>query len=64
MRHGCEPQNILNLDELGLFYEALQEKGLTEKKKPSKVRKKLKQLMTAMFIVAVDGFFVFEHVVI
>ena len=30
---GYEPQNILNLDELGLFFKALQEKRLTEQKK-------------------------------
>lgn len=28
-----EPQNILNLDELGLFFKALPEKGLIDKKK-------------------------------
>ena len=27
-----EPQNILNLDELGLFFKTLPEKGLAEKK--------------------------------
>ena len=52
--------NILNLDELGLLFNALPEKGLTEKKKQSKGDKKSKQGMAAMFIVAADGSFVFE----
>ena len=28
-----EPRNIINLDELGLFFKALPEKGLMEKEK-------------------------------
>ena len=30
---GYEPKNILNPDELGLFFKALPEKGLVEKSK-------------------------------
>ena len=59
-----EPRNILNLDELGLFFKALPEKGLAEKTKKSKGGKKSKQLVTVMFIVASDGSFVFEPTVI
>ena len=59
-----EPRNILNLDELGLFFKALPEKGLAEKTKKSKGGKKSKQRMTVMFIVASDGSFVFEPTVI
>ena len=59
-----EPRNILNLDELGLFFKALPEKGLAEKKKKSKGGKKSKQRMTVMFIVASDCSFVFEPTVI
>ena len=55
-----EPWNILNLDELGLFFKALPEKGLAEKTKKSKGGKKSKQRMIVMFIVASDGSFVFE----
>ena len=54
----------MNLDELGLLFNTLPEKGLTEKKKQSKGDKKSKQGMAAMFIVAADGSFVFEPVVI
>ena len=56
-----EQQNILNLDELGLFFKALLEKGLAEKMKQNKGGKKSKQHMTVMFIVASDGSFVFEQ---
>ena len=55
-----EPRNIINLDELGLFFKALPEKGLMEKEKKTKGGKKSKQRMTVMFIVASDGSFVFE----
>ena len=30
---GYEPQIVLNLDELGIFFKDLPEKGLTKKKK-------------------------------
>ena len=55
---------MLNLDELGLFFKALSEKGLAEKKKKSKGGKKTKQRMTVRFIVASNGSFVFEPTVI
>ena len=38
---GYEPQNVLNLDKFELFFRALPEKGLAEKKKQSKGRKKI-----------------------
>ena len=59
-----EPRNILNLDELGLCFKALPEKGLAEKTKKSKGGKKSKQRMTVTFIVASDGSFVFGPTVI
>ena len=59
-----EPKDILNLDELGLFFKALPEKGLAEKNKKIKGGKKCKQRLTAMFFVAADGSSVFEPVVI
>ena len=55
---------MLNLDELGLFFKALTEKGLTKKMKKSKDGKKSKQRLTVMFVVASDGSFVFEPTVI
>ena len=58
-----EPRNILKLDETGLFFKALPEKGLAEKTKKSKGGKKSKQRMTVIFIVASDGL-VFEPTVI
>ena len=57
-----EPRNILDLDELGLFFKTLPEKGLAEKTKKSS--KKSKQRMTVMLIVASDDSFVFEPIVI
>ena len=59
-----EPGNILNLDELGLFFKALSEKGPAEKTKKSKSGKKSKQRTTVMFIIAPNGSFVFEPTVI
>ena len=47
-----EPRNILNLGGLGLFFEALLEKGLMEKWKKSKGSKKIRQHMTVLFMVA------------
>ena len=43
-----ESRNILNLDELGLFFKALPEKGLAGKIKKSKGGKKSKQRMTVL----------------
>ena len=53
-----ESRNILKLDESGLFFKALREKGLVENVKKTKGGKKSKQRMNVMFIV--DGSFVFE----
>ena len=55
---------MLNLNELGLFFKALPEKGLMEKGKKTKGDKKSKQPMTVMFIVPSDGSFVFEPIAI
>ena len=41
---GYEPQNLLNLDELGLFIKTLSEKGWMEKGKKSKVAGNLNNL--------------------
>ena len=62
MCQGYEPQNIP--DKLELFSMALLEIGLAEEKKENKGRKKSKQQMTVMFIVAGDGSFVFEPIFI
>ena len=48
-----ELKNIWNMDELGLFFKALSEKGLVEKSRSCKGGKKSKQrLITAFFVVA------------
>ena len=57
-------RNILNVDELGLFFKALPEKGFIEKGKKTKGGKKSKQRLTVMFIVFSDGSFVFEPTII
>ena len=55
-----ESENILNLDELELFFKALPKKGLMKKGEKTQGGKKSKQRMTVMFILASDGSFVFE----
>ena len=52
------------MDELGLFFKALPEKGLVEKSRRCKGGKKSKQLLTADFFVAADGSKISEPVVI
>ena len=61
---GYELRNIWNMDELGLFFKALAEKGLLEKSRRCKGGKKSKQLLTADFFVAADGSKISEPVVI
>ena len=43
------------MDELGLFFKALPEKGLLEKSRGWKEDEKSKQRLTAAFFVVVDG---------
>ena len=57
-----EPRNILNLDELGLFFKVLLENKLMEKGK--KGGKKSKQRMAVIIIVASNRSFVFEPTLI
>ena len=64
MCQDYKPPNILNLDELGLLFKVLSEKGPAEKTKKNKSGKKSKQRTTVMFIVAPNGSFVFEPTVI
>ena len=52
------------MDELGLFFKALPEKGLIEKSRRCKGGKKSKQRLTAAFFVAADGSKISEPVVI
>lgn len=59
--HGYEPQNILNLDELGLFFKT--RKRFTYEKSKTKVGKN-QDKMTAMLIAATDSSFVFEPIAI
>ena len=44
---NCKPRSILNLDELGLFFKALSEKGLMEKGKKTR---SLLLLMVLLFL--------------
>ena len=59
-----ELKDIWNMDELGLFFEALPEKGLAQKSKKCKGGKKSKQRFTAAFFVAADGSKVSQPIVI
>ena len=52
---GCELRNIWNMDELGLFFEALPEKSLVEKSRRRNGDKKSKQCLAVAFFAAVDG---------
>ena len=52
------------MDELGLFFKSLAEKGLLEKSRRCKGGKKSKQLFTADFFVAADDSKISEPVVI
>ena len=52
------------MDELGLFFKTLPEKGFVEKSRRCKSDKKSKQRLTAAFFVAVDGSKTSEPVVI
>ena len=61
---GYELRNIWKMDELGLFFKALPEKGLVEKSRRWKGGKKSKQRLTAAFFVAADGFKISEPFVI
>ena len=50
-----ELKNIWNMDELGLFFKALPEKGLVDKSRNCRGGKKSKQRLTVAFFVAADG---------
>ena len=60
----CELKDIWNMDELGLFFKALPEKGLVQKSKKCKGGKKSKQRFTAAFFVAADSSKVSQPIVI
>ena len=52
---GFEPKDIWNCDETGLFWKALPDKGLAEKKKACKGGKKSKLRVTVLFFVNGEG---------
>ena len=56
--------DIWNMDELGLFFKALPEKGLAEKSISAKGGKKCKQRCTVAIFVAADGSKVTDPVVV
>ena len=49
------PENIINMDELGLFFKALPTKGLVEKGKKGRGGKQSKKRCTVALFVAADG---------
>lgn len=49
------PENILNMDELGLFFKTLPEKGLVEKGKKGRGGKQSKKRCTVALFVGADG---------
>ena len=52
---GYEKDNIWNMDETGLFWYALPDKGFGQKSKQCKGGKKMKQRMTVAFFVNASG---------
>ena len=61
---GYDLKNIWNMDELGLFFKALPQRGLVQKSRSCKGGKNSKQRFTAAFFVAADGSKVSEPVVV
>lgn len=61
---GYEMKDILNVDELALFFKVLPDKTLVERPRKCKGGQKPKQRLTATFFVASDGSKVGEPVVI
>ena len=59
-----EPHHMLILDELGLFFQALLEKGFTGGKKAKYRRKKIETTNNRLFIVPANGSFVFKSVAV
>ena len=48
--HGYEKDNIGNMDETGLFWQALPDKGFGQRSKQCKGGKKTKQQLTVAFL--------------
>ena len=61
---GYKLEDIWNMDELGLFFKLLPDKGVTEKAKSKKGGKKAKVCLTVAFFVNADGQKVDEPVII
>ena len=61
---GYKLGDIWNIDELGLFFKLLPDKGLIEKAKSKKSGKKTKVHLTVAFFVNADGQKVDEPVII
>ena len=52
---GYSPEDILNMDELGLFFKTLPQKGLVEKDKKGRGGKQSRRRCTVALFVAADG---------
>ena len=61
---GYKLEDIWTMDELGLFFKLLPNKGLIEKVKSKKRAKKAKVRLTVAFFVNTDGQKVYETVII
>ena len=61
---GYTLEDIWNMDELGLFFKLLSDKGLIEKGKSKKGGKKAKVRLTVAFFVSSDGQKIDEPVII
>ena len=64
LARGYKLEDIWNMDELGLFFKFLPDKGLIEKAKSKKGGKKVKVRLTVAFVVNADGKKVDEPVII
>ena len=52
---GYLPEYVLNMDELGLFFITLPQKGVVEKRKKSRGGKQIKKQCTITLFVAANG---------
>ena len=61
---GYSYEDVLNMDELGLFFKGLPQKGLVEKRKKGRGRKQSKKQCTVALFVAANGPKVYDPIVV
>ena len=61
---GYTFEDVLNIDELGLIFKTLPQKGLAEKRKKGRNRKQSKKRCTVALFVAANGSTVCDPIVV